>query len=161
MKALEKAYRSLIFLGGFLQSPLLLLCRLYWGGLFMMGGWGKLSDIAKFTQFLENSHFILPDFTAYLVALTELVGGLFLLVGFAARLAAIPLIITMLTAYFTVHIASIYALLQNPKIFVAESPFNFLLASLLILAFGPGRFSIDYLLEKRFFSHEKKIRLRG
>jgi putative oxidoreductase len=152
MNALERAYHTLIFLAGFLQSPLLLICRLYWGGLFVIAGWQKLGDISHFSQLLDNYHIAFPCFTAYLVSLTELIGGLCLFLGLGARLAAIPLIITMTTAYFTVHIASIHVLFQKPSVFVAESPFNFLLTSLLVLAFGPGRFSIDFLLERAFFS---------
>jgi putative oxidoreductase len=159
MNALEKGYRSLIFLASFLKSPLLLACRLYWGALFAIAGWGKLADIPHFEKLLENYHIIFPHFTAYLVAYTELIGGICLFLGLGARLVAIPLIITMITAYFTVHAASLQVLFHKPSVFVAESPFNFLLASLLILAFGPGRFSIDFLLERAFFSKKQSSSL--
>lgn len=156
MKFLEKAYLTLILLGSLLQSPVLLLCRLYWGGLFMLGGWEKLNNISHFITLLKSYHFIFPEFMSYLAVLTEFIGGMLLIIGFASRLVSVPLIITMLTAYATVHIASLYVFFQTPSVFVAESPFNFLLTALLVLAFGPGYFSVDYLLERKLFLHVKK-----
>lgn len=154
---LTKAYQALIFVGGLLKSPVLLLCRLYWGWLFIAAGWEKLNDISKFTLFLEGYQFPAPTLMAYLAALTEFVGGLCLFVGFASRLAAIPLIIEMLTAYSTVHAKAFHAFFEHPGLFVAEAPFNFLLTALIVLAFGPGRFSIDYMLERWLFSHAQDI----
>lgn len=156
-KGLTKAYQYLIFFGGFLKSPILLLCRIYWGWSFVLSGWEKLQDISQFAQILESKHFINPYFMANLAAYTELIGGLCLLFGFASRLAAIPLIITMLVAYFTVHTESIHMFFKNPSLFVKEAPFNFLLTTLLVFAFGPGRFSIDYMLEKWLFSRAESI----
>lgn len=156
-KNLTKFYQHLIFLSGFLKSPLLLLCRLYWGWLFFSAGWGKLNTISSFVQLLENYHFPAAKFFAYLAAGTELVGGMCLFLGLASRLVAIPLIFTMLTAYATVHVEALYYFFQNPSLFVSESPFNFLLTALLILAFGPGRFSIDHMLEKWLFSRAESI----
>lgn len=157
LKSLTKAYQALIYFGGFLKSPLLLLCRLYWGWLFMQAGWGKLQDISHLADSLTQFHFPAPTFFAYLAAYTEFLGGICLLVGFASRLAAIPLIITMLTAYATVHREALQALFSQPSLFVAEHAFNFLLACLLVLAFGPGRFSVDYMLEKWLFNRAQGI----
>jgi putative oxidoreductase len=156
-KKLTKAYQALIFFGGFLKSPILLFCRLYWGWLFIASGWEKLNNISHFSHFLEIYQFPIPSVMAYFAALSELIGGLCLFVGFASRLAAIPLIITMSTAYSTVHAEALHGFFQKPSLFVAEAPFNFLLTALIILAFGPGRFSIDYMLEKWLFSRGEDI----
>lgn len=154
---MTKAYQYLIFFGGFLKSPLLLFCRLYWGWNFLYAGWNKLQDIDKFTQNLENLHMIFPQFSAYLGGYVEFIGGLFLLIGFASRLIAIPLIIQMGMAYFLAHYESIAALFSNPSLFVTAPPFNFLLTALFVLAFGPGRFSVDYILEKWIFHRAQSI----
>lgn len=156
-KLFTKAYQLLIFVGGLLKSPILLFCRLYWGWLFISAGWGKLNHISQFAQLLENHHFTNPYLMAYLASCVELIGGLCLFIGFASRLAAIPLVITMVTAYLTVHTESLHAFFQQPGLFVGEAPFNFLLTALLVLAFGPGRFSIDYMLEKWLFSRAEDI----
>lgn len=157
LKNFTKAYQALIFFGGFLKSPILLLCRLYWGALFVAAGWEKLHDIPHFAQLLQTYHFPAPNLMASIAAGCEFFGGLCLMLGFATRLAAIPLIIVMLTAYSTVHVESLHQFFQKPSVFVAEAPFNFLLTTLLVLAFGPGRFSIDYMLEKWLFSRAEAI----
>ncbi|WP_068469540.1 DoxX family protein [Candidatus Protochlamydia phocaeensis] len=157
LESLTRAYQYLIFFGNLLKSPILLLCRLYWGWHFLLAGWEKLENIDYFIQFLGQYHFPFHHFFAYLVGYTEFLGGLCLFIGFASRLAAIPLIITMLTAYVTVHKDAFHALLSSPSLFVAEAPFNFLLTALIVLAFGPGRFSIDFIFERWLFQRAQAI----
>ncbi len=151
-----KAYQYLVFFGGYLKSPILLLCRLYWGWGFMHAGWEKLMDIETFTKSLENWHVIAPAFEAYLVGYTEFFGGLCLFLGFASRLVAIPLIIEMFFAYLIAHREALNIFVE-PHLFVAAPPFNFILTSFLVLAFGPGRYSVDYLLEKWVFHRAQTI----
>lgn len=141
------AYRSLIHFGETLQSPILFLCRLYWGWLFAEAGWEKLNGISHFSQLLSTYHFPATNFLAHFVGSCELIGGICLLLGFASRLAAIPLIFIMFTAYSTIHVESLRAIFHTPSLFVSEAPFNFLLTSLLVLAFGPGCISLDYLMQ--------------
>lgn len=152
--AFKKGYKKLIFFGELLQPLVLLGCRLYWGSLFMLGGWEKLHHLSPFIQLLKHYHLYPPVPLAYLAAGTEFIGGICFILGFASRLAAIPLALTMITAYATVHAESLYSIFKQPSLFIAEAPFNFLLASILILAFGPGRFSLDYLIEKWFFKEK-------
>lgn len=157
LKEFTKAYQHLIYYGAFLKSPLLLLLRLYWGWAFMSGAVEKLQNIDKFANFLTQSHIIFPHFNAYLVSYLEFFGGLCLFLGLASRLAAIPLTIVMLVAYSTVHFEGLKALFTHPSVFVGEAPFNFLLTCLLVLAFGPGRFSFDYYFERWAFHKAQPI----
>lgn len=141
--------RFLGVIGSWLQSPLLLALRLFFGIGFMMAGIGKLQDISKMTDFLISMNIPYPEVGAWTVALTEAIGGGLLTIGFLSRLAAIPLIIAMCVAYGTAHVDSLYQFTTNPKLFVNQPPFAFLLTSLLVLAFGPGLFSIDALIGKK------------
>lgn len=152
-KALTVAYQHLIFYGAFLKSPLLLLMRLFWGWGFMHSGWEKLQDIDNFAKTLEGWHVFAPYFNAYLVGYVELLGGLCLFLGFASRLAAIPLIIEMISAYFIAH-QDAFASLDK---FTSASPFYFLLTALIVLAFGPGRFSFDYMFERWIFHKAQSV----
>ena len=151
MNILKHGYGILIKAGSLLRSPLLLLCRLYWGWLFFLAGLGKLGNIAGFTPFLESMGIPLPVFNAYLVGIVEMFGGLCLILGLGSRLAALLLAFTMFMAYYLADTASLKALFHDPALFVSAAPFQFLLASLMVLAFGPGRFSLDYILEKWVF----------
>lgn len=146
----EAGYRGLIKGANYLQSPFLLIVRLYWGWQFFIAGKGKLSNIAPVIEFFGNDLKIpFPEVNAYLAACTECFGGLLLLVGLASRLTAIPLCFTMLVAYMTAENEALRSIFSDPDKFVTASPFLFLFASLLILIFGPGVFSLDYVV-KRF-----------
>lgn len=151
MKKLVNAYEHFVAWASMLKSPILLICRLYWGWLFFEAGLNKFQDIGAFAESLNQYHVPFAHVSAYAAAITELVGGLLLIVGFATRLAAIPLAFVMLTAYSTVHADALKSIFSTPSEFVAQAPFNFLLISLILLAFGPGRFSLDYLLERWVF----------
>ncbi|MDD9863815.1 MAG: DoxX family protein [Gammaproteobacteria bacterium] len=82
----------------------LLLMRIYLFFPFWMGGTRKLSSpehvIAWFDQGLGLPF---PTLMFWLAALTEAVGAVLLLFGFATRWISIPLMITMLVAAFAVH----------------------------------------------------------
>ncbi|MDO8461470.1 MAG: DoxX family protein [Deltaproteobacteria bacterium] len=145
-----ETYRRLTSLFDSLQAPLLLLLRLYWGSLFFMAGKGKLTNIGRVVDFFSSLHIPMPLFNAYLVGFTELIGGALLFLGLFSRLAAIPLAISMVVAYLTAHIEATHQIFRDPENFISQAPFLFLLTALLVLAFGPGRFSVDTFLRKRF-----------
>ena len=155
LKKAVKAYQYLVIFGGLLKSPILLIARLYFGWVFFQAGLNKFHDINHFAQILESYHLSPTIPQAYIAALIELVGGICLMVGFATRLAVIPLIIVMITAYSTVHIEAVKSIFSDPSTFIAQAPFNPLLISLILLAFGPGRISLDYFLEKWLFRKHK------
>jgi putative oxidoreductase len=132
------------------KSPLLLAVRLYWGWQFFLAGKGKLMDLPATAEFFKELSIPMPMANAVLAASTECFGGLLLLLGLASRLTAIPLIVTMIVAYLTADFDAVKGIFSDPDTFVAASPFLFLMASLLVLVFGPGAFSIDHLLARKF-----------
>jgi putative oxidoreductase len=136
-----------------LQSPLLLIIRLYWGWEFFLSGKGKLADLSQPTEFFTKLGIPFPAFSAALAGTTECVGGLFLLLGFATRLTTIPLIVTMLVAYITADREAFLSFFRDPDKFLGATPFLFLFASVLLLVFGPGVFSIDYLIGRKLNSN--------
>lgn len=147
-------YCGLTWLGEAFQSLLLLAVRLFWGYGFFQSGLGKLSNIASVTQFFTDLGIPYPAANAYIAGCIECFGGLFLMVGLFSRIAAVPLIIVMLVAYSTAHPDVIHNIWSEPGKFVAEQAFNFLMAALLVFAFGPGKISLDYLICRLFF-HKK------
>ncbi|HTU27490.1 MAG TPA: DoxX family protein [Pirellulales bacterium] len=126
----------------YLQHPLLLLCRLYWGGLFIYTGSNKLSHLALTAEKFADWHIPAPYANAVAAGCTELVCGALLVVGLASRFITIPLIVTMIVAYRTAHADEVTDLYT----FVTAPPFLHLLACTLVLVFGPGVFSLDYLV---------------
>ncbi len=145
---LKNFYNGIVNLGDSLQSLFLLATRLAWGLLFYFAGSKKLADISQTTGYFENLHIPFPEFTSHLVAWTETIGGICLILGFASRLVSIPLLITMLGAYLTAHFADLSALIKSPSTFLQAGPFTYLYALLVIFVFGPGKISMDYILEQ-------------
>ena len=149
MQILTKLYRGLIVVGDFLKPLFLLGVRLFWGWQFLKTGLGKFGDIHAIANYFQSLSIPAPLLNAYLAAGTEVVCGFLLLIGFASRLASIPLMITMSVALLTAHRTATLAVLDDPVTFVNQLPFTFLFAVLTIFVFGPGMFSIDALI-KRF-----------
>ncbi|HEY3857891.1 MAG TPA: DoxX family protein [Verrucomicrobiae bacterium] len=141
-------YSILIRVASLLQSPLLLAVRLYWGWQFFVTGRAHLQNLGKTTEFFQSLHIPMPHLNAIMAGSTECVGGLFLLVGLGARLVSIPLIFTMIIAYVTAESDSLKKIFSDPDKFVTATPFLFMLACFIVLAFGPGVFSLDWIIEK-------------
>src|SRR5256885_1336135 len=84
-----------------LQSPFLLLVRLYWGWQLIESGWGKLHNLDKVTQFFGSLNLPMPAQMAVFISCLEFFGGIFLAIGLLSRLTALALTINMLMAYIT------------------------------------------------------------
>jgi uncharacterized membrane protein YphA (DoxX/SURF4 family) len=86
-------------------APLLL--RLYLAPVFWMAGMNKLSDMDSVIAWFGNDDWGLglpfPFLLAWLAALTEVIGAVFLVLGLAVRWVSLPLMFTMLVAIFAVH----------------------------------------------------------
>jgi putative oxidoreductase len=144
-----RGYELLIGVANRCQSFLLLALRLYWGWQFFLTGRGKLMHLDRTTEFFQSLHIPLPHLNAWIVGLTECVGGLLLIAGLGARLVGAVLAFDMIIAYLTADFDTVKHIFDNPDKFLAADPFLFMLASLIIFAFGPGVFSIDWLIGKR------------
>lgn len=81
------------------------------------------------------------EFSLSLTVFAEVLCSIFLLVGFATRLAVIPLVITMLVAAFLIH--------ASDPLAVKELALNYLLVYVVLFFAGSGKYSIDYLLQKK------------
>lgn len=155
MECLKKIYGCVVCAGNRLQSPVLLLIRLAWGWQFFEAGKGKLEDIPKVAGFFEQLHIPMPTLNAYVAGTTECFGGLLLVFGLGARIVSAPLAFTMIVAYLTAHMDAVKTLFENPDEFLSAAPFPFLVAALVILAFGPGKLSLDHLIERCWLRQKK------
>jgi putative oxidoreductase len=141
-------YTSFCTVGTSLQAPLLLAVRLYWGWQFAQTGWGKLHHLAQITEFFRSLDIPLPAFNAHLVAGLEFVGGLLLIAGLASRLTGFLLAANMFVAYWTADHQALVSVVSDPGKFYGADPYTFLFASLLVLIFGAGFFSLDAAIAK-------------
>jgi len=131
------------------QSLLLLVVRLYWGWAFFLTGKGKLMDLQKPTEFFLSLGIPFPHAQAILVGATECFGGLLLLAGLCSRLISLPLTILLTVAYLTADFDKVKMIFSDPDQFLTADEFLFLFAVVLVLAFGPGKFSVDWLINRK------------
>lgn len=146
---LARLYRRFQFGSAALQSPLLLLVRLYWGWQFAQSGWGRLHHLDSATQFFATLGVPAPGPTVVFISVLEFIGGILLIVGLGTRLTGLLLAGDMIGAYVLADREALRSILSDPGKFYGADPYTFLFASLLVLAFGAGRFSFDYWLWKR------------
>lgn len=150
MQTLIRLYRRFTDATVWLQSPLLLFIRAYWGWQFITNGWGKLHHLDKIAGFFGTLNIPRPGVAAPCIATLEFVGGILLLLGLGTRLIAFLLSCNMLVAFWTADHDAFVGIVRDPDKFVAADPFSFLFASLVCLAFGAGVISLDALIERRY-----------
>src|ERR1700733_240954 len=79
----------------------------------------------------------------------EFAGGFFLILGLGSRLIALPLAIDMMVAYIAADREALFSTFSDPDKFTGAAPYTFLVASLIVLIFGPGKASVDAFLTAR------------
>ena len=121
-------------------SLLILALRLFFGILFFTHGLDKL---ANFNELLPNFPDVL-GFGSYMSLMVsifcEFCCSLFLIAGLLVRLTVIPMMIAMAVAFFDVHDG------MFPE---GELALIYLIMFIILYITGPGKFSIDYLIDKK------------
>jgi len=149
MNLIEKGYALLIRWASSLQAPFLLAVRLYWGWQYHITGHGKLQDISKVTGYFTDLGIPAPAANAWFISGLEFIGGLLLILGLASRPIALLLTIDMIVAFVVGDREALGSIFSDPDKFYAAAPYTFLFASLIVLIFGPGKFSLDALIAAR------------
>lgn len=148
MKSLIALYSRCSVLLSYLQSPFLLWVRLYWGWQFATTGWGKMHNMAKITGYFASLNIPFPGPTAHFIAGLEFFGGILLAVGLGSRFIGLLLAANMMVAYWTADHEALVAFFSDPDKFLAGTPYTFLFASVMVVIFGAGLFSLDTLVAK-------------
>lgn len=122
-----------------------LLMRISLGAVFITSGWGKLHNLGQVTGFFTQLGMPFPGFTATLTSSTELVGGVLIFFGLFTRLAAVPLIVTMVVAILTARRPDIDGVLT----LLGFIEFTYLAGLVWLAVSGAGRASLDALFSRR------------
>lgn len=117
--------------------------RLILGYVFLVAGLQKFifPEAMGPGRFMEMG-FPFPAFTAYFVGFFETVGGLFILLGFVSRLAAIPIFITMAVAIITTKFPQLSDGFWTFA-HAARLDISMLLTSLFVIINGSDKNSLD------------------
>jgi putative oxidoreductase len=144
------AHAALCNIAEKLSSPFLLAVRLYWGWQFAQTGLGKLRNQPKIVEFFTSLNIPFPALNAHFVSGLEFFGGILLILGLFSRPISLLLTGSMFVAYWTADHDALVSIFSNPGKFYGADPYTFLFAAVLILIFGPGKFSLDALIASRF-----------
>jgi putative oxidoreductase len=120
-------------------SLAILVGRILLAAMFVLAGFGKLTDIAGTAGWFGSIGLPAPTIVAVLVGLLELVAGLAIVVGFQTRIAALALAVFTIGATLIAHtdFADMTQFLFFQKNFAV-------VGGLLVLAFaGAGALSVD------------------
>ena len=134
-----------------------LLVRLLVAMLMLHHGLEKLADVDGFTTFIIDKYFSYLPFThsywTYLAAYTQIIGSFFLAIGAFTRLSLLGLSSTMLFALlFHFSDTGLQGLpfgIVEAHNYEYEASLLYLLVYLILLAVGPGKYSLINIVRDR------------
>jgi putative oxidoreductase len=130
------------FISGWGATALLLL-RLVMGVAFILHGWPKIQNP---TGWMNAMGMGVPSFLQALAAFAEFGGGIALVLGLLTPIAAFGLVCQMLGALLLVHFPNNDPFVGRPGQSSYELALVYLVVAVLLIALGPGRWSLDALL---------------
>lgn len=121
----------------------LLLLRIVFGGSMIIGhGWGKLLRLFSGEPIEFGDPYGLGPATSLILAtFAEFLCAVLVMAGLLTRWALIPLIITMLTVVFMVHLGDPFGRVEKGLLFLG--------AYVALFLTGPGAYSLDAVIKNR------------
>ena len=126
-------------------SFFILLLRVFFGVMFFIHGLDKMMNFSELSRTYPDVLGFGSYMTLMVTIFCEFCCSLFLIAGLLIRIMMLPMIVAMGVAFFDVHDALL------PE---GELSLIYLIVFILLYFVGPGRFSVDYLIDMKF-SKEK------
>jgi len=131
-----------------LQHTPELLIRIIISYLFIQSGYGKFQDMNAVISYFTNLQIPWPALNAYLVAVIELMGGLFLAMGLFTRFWSLLLAVIMFVALMTTQADA----LVSASLLIETSEFLYLVFLLVLLVKGSALLSVDPWLRRKYLN---------
>ncbi|MBE6250954.1 MAG: DoxX family protein [Bacteroidales bacterium] len=128
------------YLRGRAVSLILLLIRIFFAVMFFMHGLDKMRNFDVLSETFPSIMGLGSYTTLMLAIFCEFACSLFLMTGLITRIILIPMILSMAVAFFDVHDG------MMPQ---GELSLIYLIVFFGLFICGPGRYSVDYLIDKR------------
>ncbi|MBO7191774.1 MAG: DoxX family protein [Bacteroidales bacterium] len=122
-------------------SAFILVLRLFFGVMFLFHGLDKMMNFSELSTTFPSVLGFGSYMTLMLSIFCEFCCSLFLITGLLTRVMMIPMIATMAVAFFDIHDA------MMPE---GELSLIYLIVFVILYVVGPGRFSLDYLIDVKF-----------
>lgn len=129
-----------------LRDAVLLILRLALGVVFIAHGWDKAvhTGVEQTAQQWADMHIPQPTLSVWVVSVVEMLGGALLALGFLTPAVAGVLSLTMVAAFYFVHLGN--------GLFVSDGGSELVTvlfaACLVLVVFGAGRASLDKALSR-------------
>ena len=122
-------------------SLFILVLRVFFGVLFMIHGIDKMMNFSVLSETYPNFMGLGSYMTLMVAIFCEFCCSLFLISGLLVRIMVLPMILAMGVAFFDVHDA------MFPE---GELALVYMIVFILLYLVGPGRYSLDYMIDMRF-----------
>ena len=122
-------------------SLFILALRILFGGLLMNHGIQKLMAFDQLSSVFPDPVGIGTNASLILAIFGELVCSIAFIAGFLYRFSMIPMIVTMIVAFFVIH--------ANDPFAIKEPAFIYLIVFLCMWCLGAGKYSIDALIGQK------------
>ena len=132
-----------------LISLLILALRIFFGVLFFVHGLDKMINFSTLSETFPSVLGFGSYMSLMLSIFCEFCCSLFLIAGLLERIILLPMIISMGVAFFDIHDA------MMPE---GELSLIYLVIFIILLVTGPGRYSLDYMIDMKF-QKENKVKL--
>ena len=133
-------------------SAFILILRIFFGVLFFIHGLGKMMNFSELSLTYPSVFGLGSYMTLMLAVFTEFCCSLFLIAGLLFRIMVLPMIVAMAVAFFDIHDG-----------FLPEGELSLIYMVVFIVLYfvGPGRFSIDYLIDMKFQKDRSRIDVKS
>lgn len=132
-----------------LISLLILAVRIFFGVLFFVHGLDKMINFSALSETFPSVLGLGSYMSLMLSVFCEFCCSLFLIAGLLERIILLPMIISMGVAFFVIHDS------MMPE---GELSLIYLVIFIILFVTGPGRYSLDYMIDMKF-QKEKKVKL--
>ena len=132
-----------------LISLLILALRIFFGVLFFVHGLDKMINFSTLSETFPSVLGFGSYMSLMLSVFCEFCCSLFLIAGLLERIILLPMIISMGVAFFVIHDS------MMPE---GELSLIHLVIFIILFVTGPGRYSLDYMIDMKF-QKEKKVKL--
>lgn len=129
-------------------SFVILFVRIFFGALFLMHGLDKMMNFSQLSETFPSVLGLGSYMTLMLSIFCEFACSIFLIVGMLARIVLIPMIASMAVAFFDIHDG-----------FMPEGELSLIYLIVFIVLFitGPGRYSADYLIDRKVRKDKEQL----
>ena len=127
-------------------SFLLLIIRVFFGILFFIHGVDKMMNFDLLSETFPSVLGLGSYMTLMVSIFCEFCCSMFLIAGLMIRIVVLPMIAAMAVAFFDIHDG-----------FLPEGELSLIYLCVFVLLYlvGPGRYSLDYLIDYRFMQRMK------